>query len=52
MYLCVIMSQLRLNNLLILHAHKDRTDDMVIPSCLNEFIRGYEHRTSVFDEFK
>ena len=34
-YLCSTMSQLCLNNLLILHAHKDRTDDLVIPSCLN-----------------
>ena len=34
------MTQLRLNNLLILHAHTDRTDDLVIPSCLNEFSTG------------
>jgi len=37
------MSQLHLNNLLILHTHKDRTDDLVIPSCLNEFVKGNEH---------
>ena len=51
-YLRATMSQLRLNNLLILHAHKDRTDDLVIPSCLNEFVRGNEHRMSVFGDFE
>ena len=50
-YLRSTMSQLRLNNLLILHAHKDRTDDLVIPSCLNEFVKGNEHRLHVFGEF-
>ena len=50
-YLRATMSQLHLNNLLILHAHKDRTDDLDIPSCLNEFIRGNEHRMSIFGEF-
>ena len=32
-YLRSTMLQLRLNNLLILHTHKDRIDDLVIPSC-------------------
>ena len=50
-YLRATMSQLRLNNLLILHAHKVRTDDLDIPSCLNEFIRGNEHRMNTFGEF-
>lgn len=50
-YLRATMSQLRLNNLLILHAHKDRTDDLSISSCLNEFVRGIEHRMSVFGDF-
>lgn len=50
-YLRATMSQLRLNNLLILHAHKDRTDHLIVPSCLNEFIRGNEHRMTVFGDF-
>ena len=50
-YLCATMSQLRLNNLLILDAHNDRTHDLVISSCLNEFVRNNEHRVSVFSEF-
>ena len=50
-YLRSTMSQLRLNNLLVLHAHKDKTDDLSIPSCLNEFVKGSEHRMSVFGDF-
>ena len=50
-YLHATMSQLNLNNLLVLHAHNDRTDDLVISSCLNEFVRNNEHRVSIFGEF-
>ena len=50
-YLHATMSQLRLINLLILHAHDDRTDDLVVSSCLNEFVRNKEHRVSIFGEF-
>ena len=50
-YLRSTMSQLRLNNLLILHAHKDRTDDLVIPSYLKEFVKGNERRLHVLGEF-
>ena len=50
-YLRTTMLQLRLNNLLILHAHKDTTDNLSIPSCLNEFVKGNEHRMSVFGNF-
>ena len=49
--LCSIMSQLCLNNLLMRHAHTVKTDELVIPTCLNEFIRGNEHRMSVFGKF-
>ena len=38
-------------DLLILHAHKERTDDLVLPSCLNEFVKGNEHRLHVFGKF-
>ena len=37
-YLRSTMTQLRLNNMLILHAYTDKTDELVIPTCLNEFI--------------
>ena len=40
-----------LNNVLVLHAHNDRTDDLVISSCLNEFVRNNEHRVNIFVQF-
>ena len=46
-YLCVMMSQLHLNNLLIIHAPHYRTDAWVISSCLNDFVNGNEHRVSI-----
>ena len=39
-YLHATMSQLCLNSLLVLDAHMDGTDDLVISSCLNEFVRN------------
>ena len=40
------MSQLRLNNLLVLHAMdmKVRTNELNIATCLNDFAEGNEHR--------
>ncbi len=51
-YLRTTMSQLRLNNLLILHAHKDRTDSLTLSECLNDFITNNEHRLQIFGKFK
>jgi hypothetical protein len=50
-YLRSTMSQARLNNLLLLHTHKQRTDALDIPSCLNLFVQGSEHRQQVFGKF-
>ena len=50
-YLRTTMSQVRLNHVLILHAHKERTDSLQIPLCLNEFVAGSEHRLSIFGTF-
>ena len=50
-YLRATMSQLRLNNLLVLHGHKDRTNELNIATCLNDFVEGNEHRLSVFGKF-
>ena len=50
-YLRSTMSQLRLNNLLILHIHKERTDNLELTTCLNEFVFGSEHRVSIFGKF-
>lgn len=43
------MSQQRLNHLMILHVHKDKTDELDLKSCLNEFVEGSEHRSSLFN---
>ena len=45
------MSQMRVNNLLILHAHKERTDALSVASGLNEFISLNEHRLDMFNKF-
>ena len=50
-YLRSTMSQVRLNNLLVLHAHKAKTDTLSISSCLNEFVAGSEHRLRIFGKF-
>ena len=50
-YLRSTMSQARLNNLLLLHTHKQRTDALDISSCLNSFVQGSEHRQQVFGKF-
>ena len=45
------MSQQRLNNLMVLHVHKDRTDELDLKVCLNEFVTGSEHRCTQFGRF-
>eukprot|EP00731_Ephydatia_muelleri_P012458 Em0006g1352a len=50
-YLRTTMTDTRLNNLLVLHVHKDRCDSLVLEDCLNEFVCGSEHRLSLFGKF-
>ena len=50
-YLRMTMSQERLNYLMILHVHKDRTDAHDIKSILNEFVGDSEHRSRIFAKF-
>ena len=50
-YLSSTMTQVRLNNLLILHVHKQIADDLDIAACLNDFVSDSEHRMSVFGKF-
>ena len=45
------MTDTRLNNLLVLHVHKDRCDSLVQEDCLNEFVCCSEHRLSLFGKF-
>ena len=47
-YLRSTMIQARLNHLLILHTHKERTDGLNIVSCLREFVSVREYRIDVF----
>ena len=49
-YLRSTMSQQRLNHLLLLHIHKDRTDTIDLVSIAKEFISINERRLSYFDK--
>ena len=50
-YLRSTMSQQRLNSLMVLHVHKDKTDQLDLKLCLNEFVTGSEHRSTLFGHF-
>ena len=45
------MSQQRLNNLLVLHVHKDITDTIDVQKIATEFIGDSEHRLKVFGKY-
>ena len=46
------MSQQRMNNLMLLHVHKDITDSLDLKAVANEFVADSEHRLKVFGTFK
>ena len=50
-YLRSTMKQTRLNHLMILHVHKDKTDSLNSHDIGNELERCSEHRFSVFEHF-
>ena len=50
-YLRSTMTQVHLNNLLILHIHKQMANNLDIKACLNDFVSDSEHRLSVFGKF-
>ena len=50
-YLRSTMKQDRLNHLLLLHVHKDRTDSMSLTHVAEQFVSSPEHRLSVFGRF-
>jgi len=50
-HLKLTMSQERLNSLMILHVHKDYTNQMILYDVANHFISGCERRTRVFGKF-
>lgn len=45
------MSQERLNYLMILHVHKERTDSLDMKAVMNEFIDNSEHGTNIFAKY-
>ena len=47
-YLGTTMSQLRLNNLMMLSIHKDRTDQINLETVINEFVSASGHRINIF----
>ena len=50
-YLRSTMSQQRLNHLMIMHVHKDHTDQLSLVDTANEFVRGHDHREHLFGKF-
>ena len=42
------MGQERLNNLLMLHIHKEYTDELDLVTVANDFVSYSEHRLSTF----
>ena len=50
-YLRTTMTQERLNYLMIIHVHKERTDALDMKTLLNEFVDKSVHRTRIFAKF-
>ena len=50
-YLRSSMSQQRLNHLMLLHVHKERTDALDLEEAAREFIVNSEHRQRIFGAF-
>ena len=45
------MKRSRLNHLMLLHVHKDLSDELDLISCANEFVSANEHRFNIFGKF-
>ena len=50
-YLRNTVTDKRLNNLLVLHVHKDMTDAIDLVDVANEFVQGRENRIQIFGKF-
>ena len=50
-YLRSTMTQRRLNNIMILHVHKDQTDQLSLIEVGNEFVQWSDHRRHLFGKF-
>lgn len=51
-YLQSTMGQVRLNNIMVLHVHKELTDKLNLVDVANDFVQGSEHRLSFFGTFQ
>ena len=45
------MGQQQLNNLMVLHVHKDHTDLLNLKDVANDFVKDSEQRVHVFGKF-
>ena len=50
-YLRTTMTQERLNYLMLLHVHEEKTDALDIKLLLNEFVECSEHRSNIFAKY-
>ena len=50
-YLRSTMGQQRLNNLMVLHVHRDRTDSLNLIDVANDFVKDSDQRANVFGKF-
>ena len=50
-YLRATVTQTRLNNILVLHVHKNLTDQLCLIEVGNEFVKGSSHREALFGTF-
>ena len=50
-YLRGSMKQSRLNHLMVLHVHRELTDNLDLIACSNDFVVNNEHRFRVFGKF-
>ena len=50
-YLRSTMRQDRLNHLMVLHIHDERTDELDLKEVANEFVGECEHRLRIFGKF-
>ncbi len=50
-YLRATMSQNRLNNVMVLHVHKNYTDELSLTKIGNDFVCGSSHRQLQFGQF-
>ena len=51
-YLRSTMTQMRMNNLMILHIHRELTDSLNIIGIANVFTSEHDHQQQIFGKFK